>query len=248
MKNFFSVLAVLFASVFSSLAADNKIIDKQVDEKDFTRIEVKGSTKVYYTQGDKFEVRIHGKAEFVEQVEIWKDGETLYISQKGTQINGWSDFVKAIKRGSNEIFLAVYVTSPDLIGVTLSGSGDFTAKETVDTDNLNLVLRGSGDIDFKNILCDNLDASLSGSGDIEIRKVECITSRLNLRGSGDLKVKQFKVRKTDINLVGSGDIDVECVACDEINARLTGSGDITISGQKNKVNQEKRGSGDINIR
>ena len=52
--------------------------------------------------------------------------------------------------------MEVYVTSPDLIGVTLKGSGEFISSEKVDSDNLEITLAGSGDILFTEIICDKI--------------------------------------------------------------------------------------------
>ena len=251
MKKFFGFLLTVILACSSVFAADdNKVIDKNVNVSAFEKIVLKGSDKIIYKQGDKASVRIHGLKEQVDAIIVNQVGTTLEVSRKNSVNNGHGlkSLLNAIVDGVKEETIVIYVTSPDLTSVTLSGSGDFVAKGQVDTDNLEVVLRGSGDIDFDDIICDNLDASLMGSGDIEIDKLESITSKLQLKGSGDVTVKQNNVRKTDLELYGSGDIVVTCTNCGDINANLTGSGDISISGSYNKVNKNKRGSGDINLR
>lgn len=251
MKKFFSILAIAILACSSVFAADeNKVIDKNLNVGVFEKIILKGSDKIVYTQGDKVSVRIHGVKEQVDAVIVNKNGNTLEVSRKSSINNGMGlrSLFNAINNGQREESLVIYVTSPDIIGITLMGSGDFVGKGKIDTDNLDIFLQGSGDIDLDDIVCDNIKVKTQGSGDIEINKVESITSDIYLQGSGDIKVRQQNVRKTTIDLYGSGDIDVDCTKCDVINANLTGSGDITISGSYNKVNKNKRGSGDISLR
>lgn len=251
MKKIFCLFAIALMACTSVFADDKpKCIDKDVNVGVFEKVVLKGSDKIIYTQGDKASVKIHGLKEQVDAVIINQDGKTLEVSRKSSVNNGlgWKSLFRAFSNTRKDEELVIYVTSPDLTCVKLTGSGDFIVKGQVDTDNLDIYLTGSGDIDFDDIICDNMIVSLVGSGDIEIDKVECVTSKIKLQGSGDVKVKQHNVRKTILDLYGSGDIDLHCSRCDEINANLSGSGDITISGEYKNVNRNKRGSGDINVR
>ena len=139
----------------------------------------------------------------------------------------------------------VYVTSPDLIGVELLGSGDFECRSHLDTDNLDVMLKGSGDIVFSDIICDRIKTSVIGSGDLTIEKAVAQTADVELIGSGDVKIKQQKVKQTKVELKGSGDIKMNLTNCGTIDCRLLGSGDITLQGDVMKLNSYTRGSGDI---
>ena len=251
MKKIFSVLAIMMMAVTSIFAADDKkvsVIDKNVPVEYFNKIVLKGSDKIIFTQGDKPSVRIHGIKEMVDAVVVNQDGKTLTVSRNSSFNNG-DVFVGLWNALKNEtIEVVIYVTSPDLIDVQLTGSGDFKGKGRIDSDKLDLGLRGSGDIDFDDIVCDAINVTLVGSGDVEIDRVESITSNVQLQGSGDVKIKQNNVRVTSLNLYGSGDIEVVCSKCDKVNASLQGSGDITVVGQYNRGDSNERGSGDINWR
>lgn len=245
MKKFFSILVLSIAALTTTFAAKPKVIDKYVSIRPFSEIEIKGSTRVLFTQGDTTSVVVHGLEEAVENVIVEHSNNTLIISQKGTQVNSFSDLFNAFRKQTLDETLVVYVTSPDLTEIRLTGSGDFKVKGSLDTDNLIIRLTGSGDIDFNSIVCDNLKAELQGSGDIDIKFLESVTSTFNLRGSGDIDVKQHKVRRTDIDLLGSGDVEVYCSRCDEVNASIKGSGDIKLSGDIKTLNRSVKGSGDI---
>ena len=95
----------------------------------------------------------------------------------------------------------------------------------LDTDNLDIELRGSGDVEFDNVICDHIGVALVGSGDVEVKKVKTLQSMVELIGSGDIKMK----------FEDSG----------RVEARLMGSGDIALSGRVQSLREDVRGSGDL---
>jgi len=221
------------------LVPDSKRITQQRSLKGFERINVYGSPTVYYTQADSFSVRLDGPEKVLSEIVTEVDGNTLTVRNKGKV--GIVNFSVGSVGDVN-----VYVSSPDLIGVQLFGSGDFKSEGHVDTDNMRIALRGSGDIDFSDIICDNCSSELVGSGDVNIRRLKAITSSISLVGSGDMTISQWDVRKTDINLKGSGDVKVNFVeGCKTATCNLVGSGDIKLKGHLDSVEKHKTGSGDI---
>ena len=254
MKHFILSLLVAVATLFSTSAmADNmQQIERNVDDiKPFEKIEMKGSSEVIYTQGDHIGITIKGPSDLVDLIEIEISNNTLFVSQKpDTQthvVSSIKNLFSTLKNGFEKetVYPIIYVTSPDLIGVSLTGSGDFKCSNKLDTDRLEIELKGSGDIDFSDIICDHLHAFLQGSGDIDLKRVEAITTSYELKGSGDIDAKQQRVRHTDIDLYGSGDIKVICTKCQQVDAKLTGSGDIDVYGDVETHTETVRGSGDI---
>ena len=207
----------------------------------FEEIEISGSPRVCYTQADSFSVRVKGAREAVDNILTDVDGKTLSIRNRG-KINliniSFDDY-----NG-----LTVYVTSPDLTSIRLSGSGDFVAKDRVDTDRMDIVLRGSGDIDMKDIICDRCEVELIGSGDISLGSLETLNASAVLVGSGDMTLGLRRVKDTSLLLKGSGDIEADfSEGCGAVDCELRGSGDITLKGTVKKFSRHKSGSGDIDI-
>lgn len=247
MKKIILSLLVLITSLFFSVKAENlQTVSRNFPVRLIEKIEIKGSSKVVYTQGEKTEVVVRGASDLVDLIIIENKGNRLIVSQKDNTESIFTHLSNRLKNGFKEPEEAVvYVTTPDLLAVSLVGSGDFIANGSVDTDNLDIVLRGSGDIDFPHIICDNLHAQLLGSGDVKLKDVTTIRANYELKGSGDIDVTQQHVRQTYLNLYGSGDIKVRCSQCDNVNASLTGSGDIDVYGEVLDFNQSSHGSGDI---
>lgn len=207
--------------------------------KGFEAVEVMGSPTVFYQQADSFSVKVKGPKELVDRIITDVSSGTLSIRNRGKMgvINvNWGDDGQ----------LAVYVTSPDLVSVRLSGSGDFISKHPIDTDVMDISLKGSGDIDMAELLCDRCNLEVVGSGDASIRHLDTRETGIALTGSGDVKISQVNAVSTRISLRGSGDIDVDFGrGCGAVDAELKGSGDISLSGTVRSFTKQKHGSGDI---
>ncbi len=187
----------------------------------FERIVLQGSLDVKYRQTDSFMVKVEGPVEVIKDVETRVEGNVLKIRMK--------DEGKFLRfRLSDNDDVTVYVSSPDFLGVTLQGSGDFDCQGLLDTDNLDIEVQGSGDIEFDNIICDKVDVSVLGSGDVELKRVKAQQSKNEVVGSGEIK----------IHYDNSGDVQ----------STIIGSGDITLSGQVKRSSYDVRGSGDMKTR
>ncbi len=240
MKKLFFVFVVVFAvvagtSVYAFQGSDK--VEESRGLKGFERIRLEGSPDIKYAQGKTWSVRVKAPKSIIKKVQTRVENNTLVVSVSSGSMFSFSSMK------DNDV--TVYVTSPDLVGVEVHGSGDFESKSHVDTDNLAITLKGSGDIDFYDIICDRVNVSLVGSGDVDVKKVVTQYSAVELVGSGDVKISQLNAKDTKLELKGSGDIKVANQNCGIVTCRLVGSGDITLTGTVRKLEKTTRGSGDI---
>lgn len=163
----------------------------------FSRIESYTSFDVKFVQGKTPSVRVVGAKGLVERLSVQRNGETLVIKSKG---NGFSFSF------DDDTPLTIYITSPDLTGVKLTGSGDFDVDGPLDTDVLDVALDGSGDIDFNSVVCDHAKIRMSGSGDIDIKDIKAQTVSCEVNGSGDVDLGLNRVGVSTLKVFGSGDI------------------------------------------
>ena len=184
----------------------------------FERIALQGSLDVKYKQADSFMVKVSAPVEVINDVETRVEGNVLKIGMKDE-----GKFLRFRLSDSDDV--TVYVSSPDFLGVTLQGSGDFLCQGLLDTDNLDIEVQGSGDIEFDKIICDKVDVSVLGSGDVELKRVKAQQSKNEVVGSGEIK----------IHYDNSG----------VVRSTIVGSGDITLSGQVKSSTHDVRGSGDM---
>lgn len=186
--------------------------------KGFERIQLMSSLDVKYAQADSFSVRVHAPKDVIKKVETTVENNTLKVGMKRG-----SSFIHI--GGASSDGVTVYVTSPDFLGISLMGSGDFMCVRPLDTDTLSIDLKGSGDIYFKDVICDRVNVSVVGSGDVSVNTVKTQQARLEVIGSGDI----------EMGFDNSGEVD----------AQVKGSGDIELKGTVRKMNQRRFGSGDI---
>ena len=238
-------------SLKTSISTDNdryvvtegKIVKQYLKVGKFISVRIEGSPTVKFVQGNKHEVIVQGTKEYVGKIKTVVEGNKLVVGLKS------NISFNIFKNRSDRKNLVIYVTSPDLVGVELAGSGDFICKGPIDTDRLNIQVNGSGDVDFEgHVICDKLNVQMAGSGDVDIMNVDAIESELQLVGSGDIEVKQKNVEHTKIQLIGSGDIKVSFDNCKDVESSLAGSGDVTLKGNiTGRLNKAKAGSGDYII-
>lgn len=221
--------------------SDQPVIEEQRQVASFERITLMGSPTVYYTQADYTSARVEAPADILPYLETKVEDDCLTIRVKDELKNSVMNF-----RILDADDVKVWVTSPDLLDVLLLGSGDFICRSHLDTDNLKLELKGSGDMEFTDIICDRMDITLVGSGDVEVHHVVAqVSSSIEVVGSGDVKVGYDRTASSDLRLKGSGDIKASFVGGGNVVADLRGSGDITLKGVISSFQQTIVGSGDI---
>ena len=67
-----------------------------------------------------------------------------------------------------------------------------------------------------------------------------------VNGSGDVDLGLNRVGVSTLKVFGSGDIEVKMYDCGTSDCSVFGSGDITLKGTLRSLNQNVKGSGDIN--
>ena len=192
--------------------------EKNVKVRQFNRIKVSAFCDVHYEQGDSLSVRIVGSQKSMSRLRTICDGTTLTIEQtkraKCTDLGRYGD-------------VDVYVTSPDLVEVSMNGAGDFKVKSHLDTDTFNVRMEGAGDIEIEDLICDQIHVTLKGAGDVELKNVIASYSDIRLKGVGDVKVN-FK-------------------RCDRVTCELEGVGDIKVAGQVGRIRHDVKGTGTIDL-
>lgn len=201
----------------------------------FDAISISNSADVVYSQGPHA-VSVYGSKELIDKLDVSVENSTLKIKSKKGKSGNWYG-----KEG-----LKFKVSSPNLTGLAISGSGDFFSESIIDTRKFAISISGSGDVTWKgNITCDEFRVAVSGSGDIELRGSAQKVS-IACTGSGDVDMDEFKTKEAKI--VNSGSADVEIYVSDKISVVNSGSGDIEVDGSPDKKSIVNTGSGDIDYK
>lgn len=227
-------------------ASERKAVTtKTIAIKDFANIFEDSGSRIIYTQGDTFSIRIEAPADEIEQFSFSYSANnrgTLSIQRTWDRMNNpriWTI------NGNTYTQATIYITTPKLSQVIVNGSGDFECNDTIQSDNFVAQVHGSGYILVKNVKANFLLCNVNGSGDVKVDSFVGEAAEYNVNGSGDIAASQVNVSDTKVSLNGSGDLSLDMKDCDKVMASLAGSGNIRLSGNANSFSHTSNGSGDI---
>ena len=204
-------IVALFAVIFTAGVIRAQTAEQTRDVGSFSGIHQSTSADVIITHGDAVSVRVRADEDAIDKLTTEVRNGVLYIDSRP---DGWR----------NVRVMEVYITMPKLDMVKNSGSGDFSIKEGMPGNNLDIRISGSGDMEA-DLQATNMEINISGSGDVSFS---------GLRGN------------MNISISGSGDVNGSDLTLDECTISSLGSGDIELSGKASQFTATISGSGDIN--
>lgn len=226
---FFLFATILFMSAFT-------LISSETGEKEernitgFSEIDMAIEGRLYYTQDQTYKVIIDASQDDLEIIETEVNNGILKIKAK----NCWTCNFKDVN---------IYVSSPDMNGLRISGSGSIYAENDIQTDDLELKISGSGKINLKGLQANKVYAAISGSGDVKIDDGGNTKDfEAKISGSGSIGAGNMQANNVDARISGSGSCTVHAV--DMITAKISGSGNIYYHGRP-RMDIASSGSGKV---
>lgn len=217
MKAILFVLLTAFlcsCNVSNSIRGNRDIQSKEFSIDDYSSVRLTGLAKMIYQQKP-------GSAPYLT-IEI---DENL-LPYLDPVVEGGELKLKTTEN-INPTKYIIYTNSSSLTGASLSGSGNLTLENAIETDNLDLTVRGSGKITAGIIKCMGLSSSVSGSGSVQIDSLEAESFNSSVSGSGKVTVKGA-VEDSDIDISGSGRIEAQGMTSQKVKSRVRGSGSIRV--------------------
>ncbi len=210
----------------------------------FNKVVNEGSFDVYIIQDSVYEVTIEAESNLISSIRTNMSGSTLIIDTKDNLKNTYPmklyirtpDVNGVSLSGSGIIDLGTVVTTS--LEVQLSGSGNITG--SVDADDLSISINGSGDASMT-VVCTTIETSISGSGSMQFNGSATI-AHFNISGSGAVKAYEFELKNCYTNISGSGDMFVN--VSDILDVKISGSGSIYFMGYP-QITSDITGSGSI---
>lgn len=200
----------------------------------FTRLALSNSARVVLRQGSPQRVEVEASAADLAMLETTVDDGKLRIGTKREIGKLWNS-------RSFEGKVTVYVTMPTVSEVSVSGSGQLQADESIRASALALSVSGSGRLSLPRLTADKLTSSVSGSGEIMVAGT-CPTHEARISGSGNVRASDLRTETSSIRISGSG--DGRLYASRSLDASIAGSGDVYVSGGA-KVSSSIAGSGRV---
>ncbi len=221
-------LAITSCCNISRSDDDKKTVEaKNYNFEGFNKINASGAITVYYVQDSVYSIKVKSEGDkLLHKLDMKvEEDSTLsivyHVKNSGIHIGtiGKSDEVK------------VYVSSPDLIGVSLTGACDFKSKKSIDTDVLVVNTKGSCDLLINELICDRLSYTGAGAGDMTINKVKGDALDVTNAGACDLVLKNAEFENASFNLSGASDVTVKGTI-KNFTKQLSGACDLKVNGKK----------------
>lgn len=201
----------------------------------FDEVEIGGAFKVIYEQASNNSVRIEASEQALKEMTVYVKDHELRIRQ-------------AVKKPTVSFSdVKVYVTSPNIEGIEIAGSGIFTASKPVTAKDLNTEIAGSGRILMVAVNGQKARMEIAGSGNIEIGQLNCNTAKAEIAGSGNVNLGDLKCKDFKIDIAGSGDVNCEHIDADDVHTNIAGSGDVNLKGTVRHNTKDIAGSGKVRI-
>lgn len=195
---------------------------------DFNKIDAAANFNIRYVAGSK-KVEVEAAENIQKYIIAETTGNTLVLKVK-PHVN--------IMRGD----ATIYVSAPELTGVTLSGNGDFTSYDAINAQTMSLKVTGNGNVLIPQLTTEALDVIISGNGNITIQAGTAQNQDVSVRGNGDYFTDQMHSNYAKIRLTGSGNAKVW--VNNQLDVTITGSGGVRYAGNPS-VNASVTGSGKV---
>lgn len=229
------VLAILFSVQINAFGekvkGNGNLVDKSKTTAKYDKIAVGGSFDVTLVAGKEGNLTYSIESNLDEYLVIEVKNGTLKIKwKKGTSVRT----TKTVK---------ITVPFEDINEVSLAGSGEIVSKDTIEAENLELNVAGSGDMNV-DVKTASLDASIAGSGSIIVNG-SSKSMNGSIAGSGDIEGFGLMTDSAETSISGSGSI--EATVNESLKARISGSGNVRYKGNPT-TDAKVSGSGDVSKR
>jgi hypothetical protein len=227
------IIALISITLFTScekVKGRGDVITETRTTGTYSSIGLSMSATVYYTQGTDYSLKISGQENVLNEIITQVEGNQLVIKVKHGVYLGKHDPI------------TVYITSPNVSGLEVSGSGDIFSENTWTAGDVSLDISGSGNINIAAIDAGHISANISGSGAIKAASGTAGREDLTISGSGTIDLRSVEAGTVYSTTSGSGDTFV--FAKDLLDVTISGSGNIWYYGTP-VVNTHISGSGNV---
>ncbi len=173
---------------------------------EFKKVSFAGSGKINIKCGKKPSLEITTDDNLLELIETDVENGTLTISP-----------IENIKPTIGPNF---ELTTEQIDGVSLAGSGDITIRDA-SGETLKLSVAGSGNFKVDGVV-ENVELEIAGSGDADLSELVAKNVSISIAGSGGATVNA--INQLDVSVAGSG--DVSYIGSPSIKKSIMGSGSV----------------------
>lgn len=156
----------------SAMQGNGDVVDRKVDEKDFTEV-VSTDVDTVVVQGESFAINVKADSNLQERIEVTRDGDVLNVRLRSGQYQNAT--------------LMVEVTMPDLRKLTQNGAADLQFSG-FDQSNLELNVYGAGKVSGKDNLVTNLVLNSQGASTLDLMASELTNAEVHVGGTAQIRL------------------------------------------------------------
>ena len=214
----FTLLPSLATAALIGLSACTSEAQQRRSVDSFQMVKASGAMNVYLRQGISTEVKIDAAPEVLESIRTEVKGNTLHVYRDKS-----FSFTEMLRNKT----VKVYVTSPQLTSIEVSGASDVKGETPINADAFRIQASGASDVTLT-LNAKSLTTSASGASDIRLDgRVE--RQQVNISGSSDYRASDLRSSKADVQASGASDAYV--FVDDELLARSSGASDVHNKGR-----------------
>jgi len=191
-----------------TIHGSGKIVSQTRDVEECSGLIIQNIGSVSLTQDNTQSIRIEADDNIIDEVITSKENGKLLVG---------------LKDGSySNVTLRAYVSLKTIESLAINGAGKITTQNSLNCDNLDLVINGAGDVTVK------------GKGNY----MYCF-----INGAGNVMAKDFSIQKCKAMVNGAGNITL--TVTENLNATVNGAGNIFYYGNPLNVTTSITGVGQI---
>lgn len=207
----FAFIMLFFASC-EKITGEGPTRTEMRDRRGFSEVDMRVGGTIYIKKDSEYKLEVTAQQNILENLETNIVGNKLVLKFKdGVRVKSHEDIV-------------IRISSPEVDGVRLSGSGNVYVTGALDQTNFWTEVSGSGNLNIESLAVTNLDARISGSGNIKVESGSVLEETLKIAGSGSMELTNVKGKSAFTTTTGSGSIRLQ--VSDRLNVSIAGSGSV----------------------
>lgn len=230
------LIASVIALVLSScrllggerISGNGRIVTQQRNVSRFDGVDIGGAMEVRLRQDATPSVRVEADENLQEYIDIHVEGGTLVVvPERGFNL-----------RPSNKII--VYVSSPDLKDVEVSGASRLIGETPISGNRLQVHVSGASEVNM-DVKLSELETDISGASAVQFRGS---ASTVSTQASGASKVRCRDLATDETTVELSGASTAEVAANKQLNIEASGASNVRYWGNAS-INQKSSGASNV---
>jgi hypothetical protein len=241
MKKVSIVLLVAIAGILVSgcslyvIEGSGNVVEETRPVSGFSRVDFAAYGKLVITQGDAESLVVETDDNLLQYIKADVVGDTLEIKIDKSAFSFQDGDAQVMKPTDT---LTYTLAVDDLSSLEVSGAG-LVEIDSLEADNLSVLLSGAGDISIGELSAIDLNVSLTGAGSFEAAG-DVVTQTVEVTGLGSYRAYDLRSQSATITLTGAGGANVWTT--DFLDVTITGAGDVNYYGDP-RLTREVTGGG-----